>query len=94
MSGGYFEYRQYHLREILEDLISLVDNFKSIYLNDYVVDQTSLIKVIDVAIRKGLEFEIMVNRLDWLLSGDDGEESFYSKLSDELGKLGGYDAES
>lgn len=30
---------------------------------------------------------IYVQRIDWLLSGDDGEESFHKRLREELGKL-------
>lgn len=30
---------------------------------------------------------VYAQRIDWLLSGDDGEESFHRRLSDELGKL-------
>ena len=31
--------------------------------------------------------QIYAQRVDWLLSGDDGEESFLSRLEDELKKL-------
>lgn len=31
--------------------------------------------------------EIYAQRIDWLLSGDDGEESFHERLKKELGKF-------
>jgi hypothetical protein len=31
--------------------------------------------------------QVYAQRVDWLLSGDDGEESFLSRLDDELKKL-------
>ena len=31
--------------------------------------------------------EIYAQRIDWLLSGDDGEESFHERLKEELEKL-------
>jgi hypothetical protein len=31
--------------------------------------------------------EVYAQRVDWLLSGDDGEESFMSRLKEELNKL-------
>jgi hypothetical protein len=41
--------------------------------------------------KKGLavlrEAYIYTKRIDWLLSGDDGNESFLSRLSEELNKL-------
>ncbi len=33
------------------------------------------------------EAEVYANRLDWLLSGDDGEEAFLSRLDKDLAKL-------
>lgn len=30
---------------------------------------------------------VYAQRIDWFLSGDDGEESFVSRLNDELEKL-------
>lgn len=39
----------------------------------------------------GLEYlrkaEIYAQRIDWLLSGDDGEENFHTRLKEELEKL-------
>lgn len=41
--------------------------------------------------RKAVEIlkqaEVYAQRIDWLLSGDDGEESFHERLKDDLGKL-------
>ena len=31
--------------------------------------------------------EIYAQRIDWLLSGDDGEESFHERLKEELEEL-------
>lgn len=41
--------------------------------------------------KEGLEIikkaEVFAQRIDWLLSGDDGEETFLKRLKDDLGKL-------
>lgn len=41
--------------------------------------------------RKAVEIlkqaEVYAQRIDWLLSDDDGEESFHERLKDDLGKL-------
>jgi hypothetical protein len=41
--------------------------------------------------KEGLEIlrkaEIYAQRIDWLISGDDGEESFLERLKEDLGKL-------
>ena len=45
--------------------------------------------------RKGVEIlkkaEIYTQRIDWLISGDDSEESFHKRLREELDKLNNYD---
>lgn len=41
--------------------------------------------------RKGIEImkqaEVYAQRIDWLFSGDDGEESFHERLKEDLEKL-------
>ena len=90
MSGGYFDYNQYRIRDIVGELNTLIE--QDVW--DDVIDKDSLIDIINITIAKGMVFEVLVNRIDWLLSGDDGEESFYNRLSDELAELGEYDASS
>lgn len=47
MSGGAFEYKQYKIQNLIENLI-------------------------------------YTKRLDWFISGDDGEETFYERLKEDL----------
>lgn len=41
--------------------------------------------------RKGIDIlkqaEVYAQRIDWLLSGDDGEETFHERLKEDLGEL-------
>jgi hypothetical protein len=41
--------------------------------------------------KKGIEIikkaQIYIHRIDWLLSGDDGEDSFIKKLKEDLNKI-------
>lgn len=39
------------------------------------------------AVKILLEAEVYAHRIDWLLSGDDGEESFLKRLDEDLKKL-------
>lgn len=45
--------------------------------------------------RKGVEIlkkaKVYAQRIDWLISGDDGEDSFHMRLKEELDKLNNYD---
>jgi len=91
MSGGYFDYNQFVLADIsesIEDVISQ-NNMKEkdqygdpvgFGFTDETIEQLKRASVmLDVA-------SIYVQRIDWLLSGDDSEESFHKRLNEELEK--------
>ena len=40
-----------------------------------------------IAVRKLREAQIYAHRIDWLISDDDGEESFLRRLKEDLSKL-------
>ena len=44
-------------------------------------------EVMRTAVKKLREAAIYAQRIDWFLSGDDGEESLIERLSEDLGKL-------
>jgi len=41
----------------------------------------------DKAVELLKQAHVYVQRIDWLVSGDDGEDSFHSRLKSELAKL-------
>ena len=86
MSGGYFEYQQYHIQDIIEKL----EETKVKIENDEEYHQYDRKEDILHRINKGLGYlylaEIYTQRLDWLFSGDDGEDSFFERLEEELDK--------
>ena len=97
MSGGHFEYKQYEINQIAESIQSDLlrmgkpipeDDLKYYYgdthFDDY-SDETK--KRFKEAIHYLTLAYIYVQRIDWFMSGDDGEESFLKQLSDELEKL-------
>jgi len=80
MSGGHFEYNQCLIPEIAEEIERVIaTNDKSEYPYDSrVIDRLKhAAKNIRVAY-------IFAQRVDWLLSGDDGPEKFLQRLNDEL----------
>ena len=84
MSGGYFEYQQYHIQDIIEKLEETkvkVESDEEYYQYDR---KQELIQEIS----NGLDYltlaGIYTQRLDWLFSGDDGEDSFFERLEEEL----------
>ena len=77
MSGGYFEYNQFRINDIIEQL-ECIDNHE--IPDDIKSDITLLI----ARLKEG---SVRVQRLDWFLSGDDSAESYRSRLQSELGEL-------
>ena len=113
MSGGYYEYAQYHINDIanaIEEYINghsldeedINDYIKSRWLEDkekeYVIKNKHTVpnlyeysKETIKEFKKGLAIlrkaYVYAQRIDWLLSGDDGEESFHERLKEELDNL-------
>jgi hypothetical protein len=54
------------------------------YYREYSAD---VINEFKIGVEKLKEAYIYAQRIDWLLSGDDGEESFLERLKEELNKL-------
>ena len=46
-----------------------------------------VIEQFKIAVKKLREAQVYAHRVDWLLSSDDGEESFLRRLKEDLGKL-------
>lgn len=87
MSGGYFEYQQYHIQDIIDNLEETkvkIENDEEYYGYDR---KQELLQEIS----NGLDYlnlaGIYTQRLDWLFSGDDGEDSFFRRLKEELEKF-------
>lgn len=84
MSGGYFDYAQFRINDIVEQLKHVIETNNS-------RECPFSLEVIN-RFREGMDAlnraDIYAQRIDWLLSGDDGEESFLHHLSEELNSLG------
>lgn len=108
MSGGAFDYNQYKIGYIADQIEETVikngvektpeeikddwhndewyerypeDKFHYKYPDEVIEKMKDAVKALKIA-------QVYAQRVDWLLSGDDGEESFLSRLEDELKKLG------
>ena len=107
MSGGAFDYNQYKIGYIADQIEETVikngvektpeeikddwhndewyekypeDKFHYKYPDEVIEKMKEAVKALKIA-------QVYAQRVDWLLSGDDGEESFLSRLEDELKKL-------
>lgn len=103
MSGGHFEYKQYHVNELAEEMDRLIAKAAKVaeeikdtpedpsdpnYCWDryYLFSDETLAKFIEArdTLRRA---SVMAQRVDWLVSGDDGEESFHRRWEEDLKEL-------
>lgn len=102
MSGGAFEYSQYKIREIHEHIQNELDKqgketevefWNKEYYEKYPEAKFNEVYRDDIQqiFKDGIEAlkkaEIYAQRIDWFLSGDDGEDSLVSRLKSDLEKL-------
>ncbi len=80
MSGGAFDYIQYRIDEVADQLA------KHAAAEDFQYSNST--RGIFVNTVERLKYaSVLLNRIDWLLSGDDGEKTFYKRLEDDLNKV-------
>jgi hypothetical protein len=100
MSGGRFNYDQYKINEIVEAIQDVIDNNKVPYSQKELRRDTWLTpgsmryEYEDETIEKFKEGAdilkrayVYAQRIDWLLSSDDGESTFHERLKKDLEKL-------
>lgn len=92
MSGGHFAYNQYQMQVIADEIEELIQNndcndknqWGDVIGNHY---SRETIREFDKAVELLKQAYVYVQRIDWLVSGDDGEDSFHRRLKTELEKL-------
>lgn len=92
MSGGFFDHSQYTLNQIVTDIEDEIYYNDSEEVNEYnekrgngfSEDTMQEFKLAVWYLKQAL---VYTQRIDWLLSGDDGEETFHSRLKKDLEKL-------
>ena len=80
MSGGHFDYAQFRMEDIAVEIDKLIDR------NDYVdyPYPPEIIERFTEAAHTIRQAQEMAQRVDWLVSGDDGDESFMSRWDNEV----------
>lgn len=90
MSGGKFEYIQYRIDQAADELNSYirrcVDEIQDEYGSkpEYAKETLEKFRECETTLRRAAA---MLQRVDWLASGDDGEKSFHCRWDEELEKL-------
>lgn len=88
MSGGHFEYKQYEIDYIAEEIEEILRK-EYPYRYEYNPESTyQFPPEVRKEMEKGLKLlkkaAIYAQRIDWFLSGDDGEENFLKRLKEDL----------
>jgi hypothetical protein len=79
MSGGYFDYNQYHLMSMADSLELVIDN-----PNEYQNFSPATVEEFRYALNHLHLSYIYLHAIDYLLSGDYNEESFHRSLKEKL----------
>jgi hypothetical protein len=92
MSGGHFNYKQHSLLDMADSIGSAILSNDSTekdewgsdigrhYTHETIVEFEKAVKALKLAY-------VYAQRIDWLLSCDDGEDSFHIRLQAQLGEL-------
>jgi len=94
MSGGYFEYDQYKIDGMVDSIADVIIHNDDESLDDFGQKRGTFfspetMRKFHDAIEVLKRAKIYAQRIDYLLSDDDGEESFHSRLDEELKELDG-----
>ena len=92
MSGGHFQYKQYELGHMADEIEQLILDNDSKEVNEYgdikgYGYSPETIEKFKIARMALLLAQIYVQRIDWLVSGDDGEDSFHRRLGADIDAL-------
>ena len=92
MSGGHFCYNQYKIDQIACDIEQMILDNDSTELNEFGDTKGYGFSPETIEIfKEGLDIlklaYVYAQRIDWLVSGDDSEDSFHSRLNEELNKV-------
>lgn len=94
MSGGHFDYQQRCINYIADEVEHMIESNDDATLNEWGDPKGRGYTPQTIArFREGLRVlrlaAIYAQRIDWLVSGDDGEDSFHRRLAKELANFEG-----
>jgi len=92
MSGGHFDYKQHSLLDMADSIGSAILNNDSTAQDEWGSDigrhyTPETIAEFEKAVKALKLAYVYAQRIDWLLSCDDGEDSFHRRLQAQLKEL-------
>ena len=94
MSGGHFQYDQDVVRGIADEIVDLIKNNEDASLDEYgdvkgTFYSPKTIEKFEQAVWHLRRAAAMAHRVDWLVSGDDGEATFHKRWEEDLTRVDG-----
>jgi hypothetical protein len=89
MSGGHFDYKQYEIENIADEVEQIILDNDSEEKDEWGYSKgrhysAETIREFKIGLEHLRKAQIYVQRIDWLLSDDDGEKEFHERLFEEL----------
>ena len=86
MSGGYFDHQQYRLGQMADEIEEVIatNSGNDVGFNSFSEETLNEFRHAIALLKKA---QVYVHEIDWLLSGDTGEERFHERLINSLEKL-------
>jgi Na+/phosphate symporter len=83
VSGGHFDYNQFNIESVADEIDSLVEkNAAGQYqFSDETIEK---FRQAEKLVRRAAA---MVQRIDWLVSDDDGEDTFHARWKEDMAAL-------
>lgn len=99
MSGGHFDYHQYKISNIADEIESHIEKCErkekkewgyhdndGNYVQNIYEEKEEILNEFREAVKALRRAFVYAHEIDWYLSGDTGEESFLERLKKDLGK--------
>jgi len=89
MSGGHFNYLQSNMRQEADEINRLIETNFDVWFDEYgsplgrhyAPGTIARFREAEATLRRAAA---MLQRVDWLVSGDDGEDDFHRRWSEEI----------
>jgi hypothetical protein len=88
MSGGHFDYAQSKIGMIADEVEQLILDYSDESNECGYSYPSDIIESFKTGLHHLKLAQIYAQRIDWLVSGDDGEDSFRRRLAEELKEVG------
>jgi len=87
MSGGTLNYIQFKIDQTISDIEDVIFYNDDETFNEGRCYEQETLSIFEEGVKYLRLAMIYTHRIDWLLSGDDGEENFHERLKKDLEKL-------